>query len=744
MQERKHTVLLAEADSKSHLKEEILKFKCVSMVESVQSGSDALKKLTSTQYSILLAEDLLPDMKGIELVKRAIENGLRIPLIMLVEPDNEKIAHEAIKTGADDYVVKEEGYLKILPRAIERTVDRFELSSSLRLSEERYIQIFEHFSYSVFAYDMEGKILDVNTNACRWLGYRKDELLKMTMQDILAPQIKEKALDIIKKVKEAKKLIFESSYRKKDGTTVPIELSASCFKSDRDEIIFSFVRDITERKKIEKDQRLLANITAHSADAIISVDNHENITSWNKGAEKIFGYKSEEILGKPYSTLVPKEAMQDLKDIIHEVQEEGFVSDIEAERVTKDKEKIDVHMTTSVIKDEKGNKIGRSIILRDITERKHMEEELIRSTKLAAIGTLAAGIAHEFNNILTAMQGYAELGLLTKDREKTKKAFEVVVKSSARAKSITDNLLTFARKHESKREYTNIHDVLESTIALIKREFEKANIRIRRKFSKIPKTLVDSGQISQVFLNLLTNARDAMRQKGGTLTVELSKSNGYIEIKFADTGSGIPPELKERIFEPFTTTKGPLGGSRAKGSGLGLSVSYGIIRNHNGTIEVESEEKRGTVFTIKLPIVKPTPEQTKIQKGFKKIRKKYPLLKILVVDDEKDIRKLFEEILKREGHFINTKKSGRAALALLKKERFDLIFTDITMPGIDGIDFLRKVKKIDNKAKLIVMTGQVFDDDINLALAEGAFGFIRKPFSTSAIISVIDETISRD
>jgi len=750
MKEKNYVILLAEdekkSDSEFSLKEEIGKLKGISIVESVQGGKEALEKIKGDQYSILLTDDSLSDMDSRELVKRIVANGFKVPLIMLVDPGHEDIAAEAIKVGADDYVVKEKGYLKILPKIIEKTVEKFKLTSSLKLAEERYIQIFEHASDSIFICDIEGNILDVNTNACQWLGYKKDELLEMSMEDILSPAGKEKTSDIIQKIKGVKKSVFESSYIKKDGTAVPVELSASFFKLDKNEIILTFARDISKRKKIEKDLKLLANITTHTAEGIISVDERENITSWNRGAEIIFGYKSEEIIGKPYSILVPKESIQGLANIIREVYEKGFVSDIESERVTKDGQKIDVHLTTSIIKDEKGNKIGRSVILRDIAERKNMEEELIRSSKLASLGTLAAGIAHEFNNILTAMLGYAELGLITKDLEKMKKALEVVVKSSARAKSITDNLLTFARKHESKREYANIRDAVDTSIALVKREFEKDNIRIIRKFSKVSKTFCDVGQISHVCLNLLTNARDAMRPKGGKLIVELRNRDGYIELKFIDTGCGISPKLKERIFEPFITTKGPLGGSSEKGTGLGLSVSYGIIRNHNGTIEVKSKENKGSVFTIRLPIIKATLKDIKFLYGkkLKRVSRRHPLLKILVVDDEKGIRNLFEEILKREGHFINTKKSGRAALSLLRKEKFDLIFTDITMPGIDGIDFLKKVKKIDEKAKVVMVTGQVVDDDINLALAEGAFGFIRKPFTTSSIFSMIDEAISKD
>jgi len=749
MQEKSHTVLLAETSEKCigdfRLKEEIEKIKSISRVDRVQSGKEAFEKLAAHPFSILLTEGLLSDMEGTALIKKVVESGYKVPVVVLVNPGDEELAADAMKIGADDYLVKEEGFLKILPKIIDKTIEQFNLASSLRVVEERYIETFEHASDSIFIYDINGKILDVNANACRLLGYKKDELNKMSLRDILSSEVKVPASEIIKKIISVKSLVFESSYKKKNGLPVSVELSTSFFVSEGKEIILTFVRDITKRKNIEKDLRLLANITTHTAEAIISVDDKENITSWNKGAEKIFGYREREIIGKPYKIVVPKEGMEQLLQIIKEVYEKGHVTEIDGERITKHGEQINVQMTSSIIKDEKGRNIGRSIIVRDITERKQMEEKLLRSSKLAALGTLAAGIAHEFNNILTAMLGYAELGLMTKDTEKMKKALEVVMKSSERAKSITDNLLTFARKHESKRIYTDIREAINSSIALVKREFQKDNIRIKRNLAKTPTTYCAPGQISQVCLNLLTNARDAMLKKGGTIRIDLRKKNAYLELKFSDTGCGISPELKKRIFEPFVTTKGPRAGDASKGTGLGLSVSYGIVQSHNGTIEVESEKNKGSAFTIKLPIVKEPMGEVTLLKSTSKASKGRHLLKILVVDDEKEIRSLFEEVLKREGHFISVKKSVRAAMGMLKKEKFDLVFTDITMPGVNGLDFLKKAKKIDDKLKIVLMSGQVMIfDDIRQALSQGAAGFLRKPFKTTEIVSMIDKTMSAE
>jgi two-component system NtrC family sensor kinase len=240
--------------------------------------------------------------------------------------------------------------------------------------------------------------------------------------------------------------------------------------------------------------------------------------------------------------------------------------------------------------------------------RKNMEhlklsqQELIQSSKLAAVGTLAAGVAHEFNNLLAAISGHTELGLVSNDMQEIKRALEVVMDSVDRAKKITSNLLTFARRRETRMEVTDITQAVENPLQLLERDLEKSNVDVVRKFYETPPVHCDVNQLSQVCLNLITNARDAMLQDGGTLTVEVRQDGDEVVLAFADTGSGIPDYVMENLFQPFVTTKGPLGGGEMTGSGLGLSVSYGIVKNHGGTIDVDTQPGRGSTFTIRLPI----------------------------------------------------------------------------------------------------------------------------------------------
>jgi signal transduction histidine kinase len=235
-------------------------------------------------------------------------------------------------------------------------------------------------------------------------------------------------------------------------------------------------------------------------------------------------------------------------------------------------------------------------------ELRHKQVELIQSSKLAAVGTFAAGIAHEFNNLLGSMLGYAELGHSSDDSEEKNRSLDVVIQACRRGRSITRGLLTFARRQEHQRTLADVTEVVHETLTLVELDLRKSRIKIVRQIESVPLTYCDLGQLSQVVLNFVTNARDAMKQHGGTLTLGVRERQGQIEISVSDTGCGIPPELIDKIFEPFVTTKGALGGSQTPGTGLGLSVSYGIVKEHGGSISVESEVDRGTTMTVHLPI----------------------------------------------------------------------------------------------------------------------------------------------
>jgi|GEM_PF-1687262 len=402
---------------------------------------------------------------------------------------------------------------------------------------------------------------------------------------------------------------------------------------------------------------------------------------------------------------------------------------------------INYRVLSSPIKDLQGKVIAAIEMVEDITEKKRLQQQLIQTEKLAAVGTLAYGIAHEFNNILAGMMANAELGLISKEHEQIKECFEIIVDNSKRASSITNNLLAFARHKEARKELVDITESLKSVLAITHRELEKNNIEIVEKFKPAPKIYCDPGQFSEVFLNMITNARDAMHPKGGTLTIQVEPAGENIQVIFKDTGCGIPDEIKDKIFEPFVTTKGALGRSEVPGTGLGLFLTYGIISGHKGKIEVETKVGKGTKFSIIIPISENQPRELLLDTRIKSSKETEKKLKILLVDDEKAITFGLKKFLESKGHKVSTSLRGKEGLEIFRKGRFDLVLSDITIPDMDGIELIKKVKEKDPQAKIIVITGHLQKEKEEKARQAGADEVLIKPFKNELLYQTISKIV---
>jgi two-component system NtrC family sensor kinase len=370
-------------------------------------------------------------------------------------------------------------------------------------------------------------------------------------------------------------------------------------------------------------------------------------------------------------------------------------------------------------------------------ELRHKQDELVRSSKLAALGTFSAGIAHEFNNLLAGILGYAQLGLTSEEVADKNEALEVAVRSCLRGRSITTGLLTFARRGEPQRGLHLIQDAVEDMLVLVERELAKNNIRVERRIQVVPATICDPGQLAQVVLNLMTNARDAMlEQGGGVITVALAEHDRQIELVISDTGSGIPQHLLDQVFQPFMTTKGALGGSATPGAGLGLAISYGIIQSHNGTISLHSAVGGGTTVTIRLPIV----NDLQTDKGKDIVPSAQASLRILVVDDERIVVESVARLLEGQGHQVSSATDGTAALRRYCEQPFDLVLSDIVMQGMGGAEFVQRLRAIDPAARVLIMTGHVAPGQIDQLLRDGVLGVVNKPFVVDELLAAIAQS----
>jgi signal transduction histidine kinase/CheY-like chemotaxis protein len=393
-------------------------------------------------------------------------------------------------------------------------------------------------------------------------------------------------------------------------------------------------------------------------------------------------------------------------------------------------------------------------IATDITDFKRMEEELRQSHKMESIGTLAGGIAHDFNNILSIILGNTELGLTdTPDGGPGKTNLQEIKTACLRAKEVVSQLLNFSRKTELTREPQNLSLLIEESVKLLRSSFP-SNIRIIEKISRTSNlVLADATQIHQVIINLCTNAAQAMSEKGGKLEIHLkdinleTKRGGkfrrlipgiYQELMIKDTGTGIDPKIYNKIFDPYFTTK-----EFGKGTGMGLAVVHGIIKNHNGSFFVDSLPGKGTSFSVFFPAVekyetpaRPAPPKKIMPKGSERI---------LFVDDEKPIVEMTSEILQRLGYRVEGRTHPEEAIQEFKANpfSFDLVITDMTMPQTNGIELSKTLKKIRPDLPIIICTGHSSLLDVDMAKKAGISAHATKPVSMTEIATLIRDVLGK-
>ncbi len=501
----------------------------------------------------------------------------------------------------------------------------------------------------------------------------------------------------------------------------------------------------------EKDR---LDVTIHSmADGFFALDNRGRINLINDAAARIFGLEQSASVGHPAAELfvaVDPEGRRILEGIVSDVLERGLAGtarDIFSIRGKEDTI-INVSETHAPIRDDNGGIIGGVFVFRDITELREMELKLSHSSKMEAVGTLAGGIAHDFNNLLMGIQGYSSLMLMGLDRShphfKRLTRIEEQVKS---ASDLTRQLLGFARGGRYHVRPTNLNGVMDKALSLFSAT-HKEIIIYRQMDIDLWTVMADQGQMEQVLMNLFVNAAQAM-PGGGELHLETSnviledkdvlanvtRPGKYVKISITDTGTGMDEKTKARIFDPFFTTK-----EMGRGTGLGLAMVYGIIRGHDGMIDVISQPGHGSTFAIYLPALKLSvtdekKEETAILKGTETV---------LLVDDEETILEVSRALLEALGYQVYTADSGKAAIAIYleKKDKIDLVILDMIMPGISGGQTFDRLVEIDPGVKVLLASGYSIEGEAQKILDRGCSGFIQKPFHVSSLSRIMREVLN--
>lgn len=535
-----------------------------------------------------------------------------------------KALHNSIKDGSSSSIESEiktpsgENFIVSISifRVSEDTTDSFYFVSARDISEQRRAQIqllrfanAIHYTINpIEITDVDGKIIYVNPAFEKVTGYSKHELLGKKPNILNSRrQPKEFWKHMWETILDGKIWTGEIENKTKDGTILNERLLISPIIDPSGKLIgfLGIHNDLTEQKKLENE---LARVTAYlsailddSTDAIIGLDCDFNIRSWNKGAERIYGYKSEEILGKNFAILVPPDLIEngELDYINEEFRRKGYIRNYETESLTKDGRRITIEMTRTLVKDASGNIIGSSAIVRDVTEIKKLKRQISHAEKLSVVGQLAAGIAHEVGNPLTSISSIVQVIQRTTNDAFAKEKLELVKNQINRMARTIRELVDFSRPSNYEIKQTNINKILQDAVNIVKYGKKSRDINFVLELDeKIPNISVVQDQIIQVFINLLLNAIDAMEGRKGEIKIVSEMRGGKIKIHISDQGKGIPDEIKNKIFEPFFTTK-----KVGEGTGLGLWVSYGIVKNFGGEIDFESEVGKGSTFIISLPII---------------------------------------------------------------------------------------------------------------------------------------------
>jgi len=687
----------------------------------------------------------------------------------------------------------------LIQAQIRDVTAEIQAQQELAKSEESYRRLVREAADAILVSDSEGRLIEVNDRACGLLGYSREELVKMDISVVLALSFvntnKEYKKVYSNLVREGRTVISDIPMQRKDGSYFPAEINAVLLGNG---LLQAIVRDLSERKHAEEELDQIYSIAAalHGQElfdhAVLAAAQLLKVGSVLVGRLSPDGKSltvtsliqdsvhrrdmTVRIEGTPLIEIVRRKSMYEVSSGAGDFfvgNGEVLKSDIESllglpmldsrmnvsglvcafdetKRTFTEHEKKLLSVVAQRLSSE----------LEMLEQRKREEQlsrELLQSQKMESLGTLAGGIAHDFNNILGAIMGYTKLLQPSIERFSPQaKYLESIEKSAQRAASFAKQLLGFAHSSTAEISPVSINEVLRETLQIIAGSFPKSIVIDTDMSNENPIVEGDQGQLSQVAMNLCINARDAIldnvdRTERGKLQIATSvfkPTESFIEthlaaegrpyacVSICDNGIGMPPDVQQRIFEPFYTTE------KGKGTGLGLSTVYGIIKHHKGVLEVESEVGRGSIFRVYLPLsssrLEKAAEETSVSRSAQGQGET-----ILVVDDEPLLLALLAEVLTSRGYHVLSARNGLEAVEIYRRERerIQLVLLDVVMPGMGGVEAFGKLKKINPDVKVIVCSGYAQDSAVREIVRNGAVGFMAKPYLTEDILEFVARNI---
>jgi two-component system cell cycle sensor histidine kinase/response regulator CckA len=641
----------------------------------------------------------------------------------------------------------------------EETVSRDAMERRpLSASETKFRRLFEAARDGILLVDAEtGEITDVNPFLEEILGRSRAEFLQRKLWDIGLFEDVEMCKRTFQRLQKDGYVRYENlPLRHKSGNRIEVEFVSNVYEVSGKKVIQCNVRDISERKQAakalqESEERFRLTFD-QAAVGIAHVSPDGQPLRVNHKFCDIVGYSSEELLARKFQDLTyPGDLEADLAHVHRMLAGEIQTYSIEKRYVRKDGSLVWVNLTDALVRHSSGEPKYFISVVQDITERKHLEEQFLQAQKMEAVGSLAGGVAHDFNNLLTVIFGYCEIllnGLGGNDP--MRREIDEIKTAGERATRLTAQLLAFSRRQVVQPKVTNLNTVVADIEELLHRLIGE-DIRLSTTVEAgLGLVKVDRGQIGQVIMNLAVNARDAM-PNGGTVTLQATnvclddeyarshigvQSGPYVMLSVSDTGCGMDAQTKARMFEPFFTTK-----EQGKGTGLGLSTVYGIVKQHNGHVSVDSTQGMGSTVNIYLPRVdgtlKACPEplaEVKVTRGMETI---------LLVEDDDQLRHLASQILRGQGYTVLEAESGAEALLISERHLgpIQLMLTDIVMPGMNGYVLAEQLKSSRSNTTVQFMSGYLGDAVWNQGPVRPDASIVIKPFTPQHLLLRVREAL---
>jgi len=706
----------------------------------VDSREGMLKTLTEFEPHLILADYSLTGFTAIDALGLLKEREIDVPVILVTGSRSEEVAVDCIKQGAEDYILK--GSLNRLPSAVLNSLKKREAErrraateTAFRRSEAMYRLIAENTRDLVAMLDLQFKCLYASPSHEAVLGYQQAELVGANRALLLHPEEQElvkKTLDEALRSRESQR--YEAQLRHKDGHWLLFESVMGVILDDHQQPqqVLIVSRDITERKRAEQEIRKLAAFAQYNPNPVFEFLADGTLSYFNDAALEMAKSLQQE---RPQAIL-PLNSATIIQVCLATARNKLHIR-------TTIKRRTFVWSFFPIVASQMVHCYAE-----EITESLNMEAQFRQVQKMESVGQLAAGVAHDFNNILTIIQGHAGLMLSDKGLDSMlADSVQQISMAAERAANLTRQLLMFSRKQVMQPRLLDLNEVIANVFKVL-RALAGDQVTVRRNTAAdLPPIHADPGMLEQVLVNLAVNARDAM-PKGGALSISTfpreideayvlkqpeARTGYFVGLSISDTGHGMDSATLGRIFEPFFTTK-----EIGKGTGLGLATVYGIVKQHYGWVEVESQVGRGTTFTIFIPAsTKSKPIQETVQPP-----EAVPggTETILVVEDEVSLRELVEEVLRKKGYKVLPAPTGAQALKVWQKHKdeIDLLLTDMMMPeGVSGRELAEKILAEKPKLKVIYSSGYSVDVvGPGYSLEEGS-NYLQKPYHPETLVRAV-------